>query len=183
MTDEINSLSQSAFQRADVVLYLRFDIDEPGHVYRKDSQNWIVPTFAQDEDDQVGLMIDSFGEKLKKDDQVDPKWLEVQQIMSYMKRVLDAEILGRKQKLFKKVRVNLSPTGIAFPSEVAYHPGQTMRLSMYFIQDPFTCLNVSAEVVRSEKAEIGYDIRARFKDLSEKSQNTVQSVIQNQKKP
>lgn len=181
MTDEINSLQSSQFQRADVVLYLRYDIDEPGHVYRQDSQNWLVPTFAQDEDDQVGLMIDAFGERLKKDGSTDPKWIEVQQIMSYMKRVLDAEILGRKQKMFKKVRVNLSPTGMAFPSEVAYHPGQTMRVSLFFIQDPFTCLNVSAEVVRSEKAEIGYEIRARFKDLSEGSQKTLIQIIETQK--
>lgn len=174
----IPSISDRGYIRVNGTLYLyceHADVEKGDKHVNNDFQ---IPTFVQEEDDFVGLSIDAFREQVLKED---PKgkdyYLKIQQILSMMKRSFDDEMLGRKQNLYKKVQVNISGSGIAFPSDVAYHAGQTLRLFLFFTKYPYMPLNILADVVRSEKAEIGYEIKIQYKDMNENARDAILKFI------
>lgn len=174
----IPSITDREFYRVDGVLYLHIEPVELDSGNKHESKGFTIPTFVQEEDDFVGLSIDAFRERLVLDSPADKDtFLQVQQLMSMMKRFFDAEVLGRKQKLYKKVMVNISGSGMAFPSDVAYYVGQVLRVSLFFSSFPFSYVSLPADVIRSEKAEIGYEIRVQFKDISEKSRDEILKFV------
>lgn len=174
----IPSISDREYFRVDGLLYLYSEPVEMDSNNTHDSQGLYIPTFVQEEDDFVGLSIDAFRERVILDRPPEKdSLLEVQQLMSMMKRFFDAENAGRKQKMYKKILVNLSGSGMAFPSDVAYHVGQVLRLSIFFPAFPFTYVSVAADVVRSEKAEIGYEIKVQFKDISDKTRDEILKFV------
>lgn len=175
----IPSISDRGFIRVTGLLYLYCEpVDlEKGNV-QESGKDFFIPTFVQEEDDFVGLSIDVFREKILKDNLKDKEYyLNIQQLLSMMKRFLDAELLGRKQTLYKKTNVNISGSGLAFPSDVAYHAGQVLRMSLFFPVAPHVCVNFLADIVRSEKAEIGYEVKAKYKDISEKTRQQILDFI------
>lgn len=183
MTDDngirrLPSITDREFFRVDGLLYLHIEPVEMDAGNKHESKGFTIPTFVQEEDDFVGLSIDAFREKIILDNPPDKdSLLQIQQLLSMMKRFFDAEMLGRKQKHYKKVMVNVSGSGIAFPSDVAYYVGQTLRVSLFFPSFPFSFISVPADVVRSEKAEIGYEIRGQFRDISEKSRDEILKFV------
>lgn len=182
MTDsnitKLPTQSDREFFRVDGVLYMYCEAIEVEQTNQQDGQGFFIPTFVQEEDDFVGLSIDAFREKVIID-APDGKehLLQIQQLMAMMKRFFDAEILGRKQKLYKKVKVNISGSGLSFPSDVAYHAGQFLKLSLYFPRFPFSYLTVIGDVVRSEKAEIGYEVKIKYKNITEKTQEEILKFV------
>ncbi|OVE82220.1 hypothetical protein BVY03_01410 [bacterium K02(2017)] len=174
----IPSVSDREFFRVNGLVYMYCEPVELEQNNKNDSQGLFIPTFVQDEDDFVGLSIDSFREKLMLE-KIEHKdyFLKVQQLLSMMKRFFDAEMLGRNKKSYKKVMVNVSGSGIAFPSDVAYHPKQELRISIFFPRFPFTALTVCGGVVRSEKVEIGYEIKVKFDDITESTRDEILKFV------
>lgn len=174
----IPSLADRDFFRVNGHLYMYCEPVEFENGNKQDSQGFFIPTFIQEEDDFVGLSIDAFREQIIEDNPpAKEHYLRIQQLMSMMKRFFDAELLGRKQKMYKKVMVNISGSGISFPSDVAYHAMQVLRLCLFFPRHPFNYLTVVGDVVRSEKAEIGYEIKVQFKDISEKTRDEILKFV------
>jgi hypothetical protein len=180
---KIPSLRDREYIRVDAELYFYCEPIEFDKGNKGDHVGMNVPTFAQEEDDLVGLSIDAFREQVLHENPPDKEnLLKIQQLLSLTKRFLDAELLGREQKIFRKMEVNVSASGLSFPSDIAYHAGQQLRLDLFFPKFPFTYVSVMGEVVRSEKADIGYEIKLHFKDISEKTQNEIIKFVKNYQK-
>jgi len=175
----IPSIKDREFKRTDGELYLHVEPVELDHNNRNEGKDFLIPTFVQEEDDFVGLSIDAFREKVMAEEPNHKEYyLEMQQLLSMMKRFQDAQFLGRKHPQYKKLKVNLSASGIAFPSDVAYHADHLLRVCLFFPKAPFTHMSVVAEVVRSEKVEIGYEIKAQFKDMNEEHRNQLLQFVE-----
>jgi hypothetical protein len=173
---QMSSAQDRDFFRVDGPVYLMVEAIEIDHGTKLETYTLEVPTFSLPEDDIVGLSIDAFREHVKISEMEKTQkeyWLQMQQIVSMMKRFLDAELLGRKQKLFKKTEVNISGSGMAFPSETAYVVKQNLRISMFFPRYPFNYICVIGEVVKCEKKDDGYLVKTHFEGISEKSQDEI----------
>lgn len=174
----IPSISDRGFIRVNGTVYIHCEPIELDKGVKHENKEFLVPTFVQEEDDFVGLSIDAFREKILHDNPKDKDYyLKIQQLLSMMKRFFDSEMLGRKLDMYKKVNVNISGSGIAFPSDVAYHAGQVLQLSLFFPSLPFANINMLADVVRSEKAEIGYEIKIKYKNISEETRDKIVKFI------
>lgn len=172
------NVNDREFFRVNGSLYMFCETIDSYKPSDNEHQGFFIPTFAQDEDDFVGLSIDAFREQVMIENPPGKDGLlQVQQLMSMMKRFFDAEVLGRKQKLYKKIKVNISGSGLAFPSDVAYHTGQLLKAALFFPRFPYTYLNVVVEVVRSEKADIGYEIKVHYKDITEKTRDEILKFV------
>lgn len=176
----IPSISDRGFVRVDAAVYLYCEpVDLEKGNFHASGREFFIPTFVQEEDDFVGLTIDAFREQVLVENPRDKDYyLRLQQMLSAMKRFMDGALLGRKPNMYKKMRVNISASGIAFPSDVAYHTGQILRLSLFFPKAPFGMANLLCEVVRSEKAEIGYDIKAKYTQISDKVRRSILDFIE-----
>ncbi|MCP5464810.1 MAG: PilZ domain-containing protein [Deltaproteobacteria bacterium] len=170
--------SDREYFRVNGQLYFHCDVIDETKGYTEDTQGFFMPSFAQDEDDFVGLSIDAFREKIlaSKLEEKD-YFLEMQQLMVMMKRFFDMEIVGRKQKKYKKVNVNISGSGLAFPSDVPYKNSQVLKLSLFFPAFPYTYLTLKGLVIRSEKKDIGYEIKTQFKDINEELREEVLKFV------
>jgi hypothetical protein len=173
------SIKDREFKRVTEQVYFYCEPIEMDNNNMQSSTGFTIPTFVQEEDDLVGLSIDAFREQILLDD---PKhkeyYLDMQQLLSMFKRFIDAELLGREQNLFKKVEVNISSSGLAFPSDVAYRTEQFLRLNLFFPKKPLSYLSLIGEVVRSEKAEIGYDIRIHFHEITPEAQKKILEFVE-----
>ncbi|EKD50985.1 MAG: hypothetical protein ACD_62C00376G0003 [uncultured bacterium] len=165
---KLPSVSDRTYTRVNAKLYLHSEHYSPTRGPQHDSKGLFMAPFAEEQDDVVGLSIDAFWEKVS-ESSVENKdlFLELQQILAMLKRAEKPDPMRGTHKSFKKLNVNISGSGIAFPSDVAYHAGQLLRLSLFFPKKPFSYITVIVEVVRSEKAEIGYDIKCRYKEISD----------------
>ena len=176
MIEKIEITKRSKVRRSKLY-YIR---DKAAREIRRRMRRVVTGRKAKDEDDLVGLSIDAFREQVLHDNPPDKaNLLKIQQLLSLTKRFLDAELLGREQKIFRKIEVNISASGLSFPSDIAYHTGQQLRLDLFFPKFPFTYVSVMGEVVRSEKADIGYEIKLHFKDVSEKTQDEIIKFVKN----
>ncbi|MBF0104355.1 MAG: PilZ domain-containing protein [Deltaproteobacteria bacterium] len=183
MSDDNNvsrmpSASDRDYFRVNGRLYLHCVPLELDKGSKQESKGFFIPTFVQDDDDFAGLSIDAFREQILLENPKEKDYfLKIQQLLSMMKRFFDAAMLGRKQMLYKKIMVNISGSGISFPSDVAYHPGQLLRISLFFPRFPYTSLAVIGEVVRSEKTEIGYEIKVKLADISESAREEILKFV------
>ncbi len=172
MTNNVSklpSITDREYPRVNSVLYLQSEHYSPTHA-SQDNKDVFMPTFIEKEADLVGLSIDAFWEKVNKDSPQDKDYfLQLQQLLSQLKSFYDTDPLRRSQNMFKKLKVNISGSGIAFPSDVAYHNGHLLRLSLFFPRYPFSYVNIVSEVIRSEKADIGYEIKCQYKDVSKEA--------------
>lgn len=171
-----NQESDGDFFRVTGHVYLYPEVITVDQGVKYEVNGLFVPTFSTDEDDIVGLSIDAFRENIllsEMDVLQKESWLKMQQIMSMMKRVVDAELLGKKQKLFKKCEVVISGSVLDFPSAEPYLVGQSLRLAMFFPRFPYSYLCVIGEVLKCEKTEEGHLIKTQFKDISEKNQDEI----------
>lgn len=136
-----------------------------------------VPTFAQDEDDIVGLMVDAYRERLlmSKLEDLDLRgWLlELQQIMALMKRSFDAELRGAKQKVFAKTDVNISGSGMAFFTLEPLAIKDLLRVSLFFPLYPYSFLSLVASVVKCEKHENGFWNKLHFENIPERERDEI----------
>lgn len=175
----IPSVKDREFTRIDGEVYLFVEPVELDQFNKNEGKEFSIPTFVQEEDDFVGLSIDAFAEraKLEKSTHVE-EYLQIQQLLSMLKRFMDASLLGRKSRPYKRVVVNISGSGIAFPSDVAYHAGHFLRVCVFFPKRPFTHLSVVAEVVRSEKAQLGYNIKTQFTQISDQNRAQILEFVQ-----
>lgn len=164
----IPSVKDRECSRVDAEVYLFVEPIELDQYNKNEGKSFFIPTFVQEEDDFVGLSIDAFAERMKlEQSQHREEYLQIQQLLSMFKRSMDASVLGRKSQSYKRVKVNISGSGIAFPSDVAYHVGHHLRTCVFFPKRPFTHLSLVAEVVRSEKAVTGYTIKTQFIQISD----------------
>ncbi len=164
------------FFRIDGHVYLHVETVTLDQGTKQEVQGLYVPTFSLEEDDIVGLSIDAFGEHVmtsEMDSIQKAYWMKMQQIVSMMKRCLDVELLGKKQKLFKKLEVTISGSTLDFPSSQGFLAGQALRLALFFPRFPYTYLCVIGEVTKSEKKDSGYWVKTQFKDISEKNQDEI----------
>lgn len=174
----IPHIKDRGFVRVDGEVYFHSEPIEFDQGNKHDRCGLFIPTFVQEEDDLVGLSIDAFREKIIQDNPPDKeRLLEIQQLLSMIKRFVDAELAGNTQTSFKKTKINISGSGIAFPSEVAYQPGHLIRLDVFFPKHPFSYVSVAGSVVRCEKADIGYDVKVRFMDISKKTQDEILKFV------
>lgn len=180
--DSMNNISQLGsskdreFFRVDGQLYLHVEIVTLDQGTKQEAYGVYVPTFSMAEDDIVGLSIDAFREQIlisEIDHEQKEYWLKLQQLLSFMKRSIDAELLGRKQKMFCRTNVNISGSGMAFESPTAYVSGQTLRLAMFFPRYPYTYLCVIGDVVKCEKKDEIFQIKTEFQAISEKNQDEI----------
>jgi hypothetical protein len=178
MTNNISRLptiKDREYTRVDAKVYLCCQAYDPNH---KPSTGVEVSPFLEKESDFVGLSIDAFYERVKKEAPEGKEYfLQMQQLMAMLKQYCDKDPFQRTERLFKKLDVNISGSGIAFPSDVAYHSEQLLLLSLYFPLYPFSYVAVVVEVIRSEKAEIGYEIKCQYKDISEDLQKTISTFV------
>lgn len=175
----IPSVKDREHTRVDAQVYLFVEPIELDQSNKNEGKGFSIPTFVQDEDDFVGLSIDAFAERTKLEKSTHAQeYLQIQQLLSMLKRFMDASILGRKARQYHRVKVNISGSGVAFPSDVAYHAGHLLRVCVFFPKRPFTHLSVVAEVVRSEKAELGYTIKTQFKQISDDSRAHILEFVE-----
>lgn len=168
--------NQREFFRVDGQIYIYVEPIAAGESLDQEAQGVFVPTFGSEQDDIVGLSIDAFREQIRLSE-IDAAqkeyWFKVQQILALMKRSFEAELDGREPKRFLKCRVNISGSGVAFPSAASYLVGQNVRLAMFFPRYPYSYLTIVGEVVKCERKDLGYWVRCRFREISEKSQDEV----------
>lgn len=167
--------NQREFFRVDGEIYLHVETVALGESLDQD-QGVFLPTFSLEEDDIVGLSIDAFREQIRLSE-IEPAqkefWLRMQQILSMMKRCFQTELNGGNSKMFRKCRVNISGSGLAFPSDTSYLVGQNVRLALFFQRYPYSYMGVVGEVIKCERRDGGYWVRTRFRDLNEKSQDEI----------
>lgn len=167
--------NQREFFRVDGQVYLYVEAAALGESLDSD-QGVFMPTFSLEEDDIVGLSIDAFREQIRLSE-IEPAqkefWLRMQQVLSMMKRCFQVELDGGRSKMFRKSKVNISGSGVAFPSESSYLVGQNLRLAMFFPRYPYSYMGVVGEVIKCERRDRGYWVRTRFRDLNEKSQDEI----------
>lgn len=141
------------------------------------SKKIYIPTFEQERDDIVGLTIDAFRERILmseiEDEDQKQFLLEMQQIMALMKRSFDAEFSGVKQKIFVKTSINISGSGLAFPSHEAHCLGDMLRVCLFFPIYPYLFLSLAAKVIKSEKQKDGYLVKVHYENISERERDEV----------
>ena len=180
MENNISQLPQSEdreFFRVDGKLYFhleKVDLTEP---HSESSRRVFFPPFTKDEDDVVGLSIDSFRERILVSEMEDGDFrqyiLEMQQLMAMMKHCFDEELGGRKQKVFVKTTVNISGSGIAFPTDKIFCIDDILRLYLFFPAYPFTFLSIMGRVVKCVKKEEGFQVKAHFENISEQQRDEI----------
>lgn len=136
-----------------------------------------IPTFAKDEDDIVGLTIDAFRERLLMSEVEDQDFklflLEMQQIMAMMKLCFDEELKGKKQKIFSRTMVNISGSGMAFPSNEIHCVNDFLKLYLFFPIYPYSFVSLLAQVVKCEKHQEGYWIKTHFENITERERDEI----------
>lgn len=171
-----NSSDDGGFFRVEGSVYLHPEVVTLDQGIKHEANGLFVPTFSLDEDDIVGLSIDAFREHILLSEMgplEKESWLKMQQIVAMMKRVVDAELLGKKQKMFKKIEVVISGESLDFKSAEPYLVGQVLRLAMFFPRFPFTYLCVIGDVIKCEKTDDGHIVKTHFKEISEKNQDEI----------
>src|SRR5688572_15157706 len=112
MSDNVTKMpsqSDREFFRVNGHMYLHCEVVEADQGNKKDASGVFIPTFEAEEDDFIGLSIDAFRENILNDDPVGKDYfLKVQQLLSMTKRFFDAEIRGKKHRLYQKISVNIS---------------------------------------------------------------------------
>lgn len=163
------------FFRTDGYVYLYVDAAGADQAGRQDANGVFIPTFMQDEDDICGLSIDAFREQIAVDDPPNKDYFfRMQQLMSMIKRYFDAEIMGKKHKLYKKVPINISGSGMSFLSGQEHAKGENLRVSMFFPRFPYTFVSVFATVVKSVRDDEGKIwVKCQFQGLSQKNEDDI----------
>lgn len=170
------SAKDREFFRVDGQLYLAIEVVDVDQGIKHEAEGVYVPTFSMPEDDIVGLSIDAFREQIRMSEMEHEQkeyWLKLQQILSMLKRSVDAELLGKKQKMYKRTPVNISGSGLAFQSDTVYTVGQNLKLSMFFPRYPYSFLALVSEVLKIEKKDEETWVRTQFLGISEKNQDEV----------
>lgn len=174
----IRNIKDRVYPRVNGVIYLSCIPTDCRKSNAQESGEFYIPPFVQHEDDYVGLCLDAFHQKLLWENPPHKEYyLKLQQLTLLLKRFSDAQAHGRKQKYYKKLQVNISGSGLSFPSDVAYHPGQPLFLNVFLPLYPFAHLTLLGEVVRSEKADIGYEVKVKYKDITEKTQKVILDFV------
>lgn len=162
------------FFRVDGQVYFYCEPVEVNQGMLKDQAGLFIPTFDHEEDDFVGLAIDAFREELLNDDVPNKDYfLKIQQLLSMTKRFFDVQFQGKQIKRYRKIPVNISGSGLCFPSDVAYDKDALIRIAMFFPRFPFKFVSVIASVVKSDKVENRFDVKVKFHELSEKCQDDI----------
>lgn len=169
------SAADRDFFRTDGHVYLYIEVVTPDQAVRQDTNGVFIPTFILEEDDICGLSIDAFREQIAFDDPPNKEYLfRLQQLISMVKRYFDAEILGKKHKLYKRVPVNISGSGMSFLSPVNYEKGAHLRLSMFFPRFPYSFVSVPASVVKSVHDDDGHLwVKTHFEGMSQKNEDDI----------